>query len=591
MQRILLFSLFILSASTSWADATYQAEIDAVTQGLRPTNSFKGDANWTLKERMANYGVPGVGIAVIKDRKVIWHEVFGYADRQTGERITPDTLLQAGSISKPVAAYGALKMIQQGLLSLDEPVNDKLTSWHIPDSPFTAEAQVNLTHLTSHTGGLTVHGFPGYAPGVAVPTLVQVLDGTPPSNTPAIFVNQAPGEGWRYSGGGYSVMQQLMIDVAGKSFPSLMHESVLAPLGMINSTYEQPLPKNKLLRAGAGVLPDGRDVPGKRHTYPEMAAAGLWTTAQDLATFAADVQLALQGKSEVLSQTMAEAMLEPVVPQFGRGFGLFQRDGNAYFQHGGWDEGFCAQLTASRDAGVGVAVMINSNHPRFLSEVVNAVAAVYEWPGYTDLEKQPVPAKALSSYPGRYRYDAEQSFSLTESGGRLFMQYVGESPQELLHLGDNVFVRREREARITFSQEGDAPVFQFILDGDNRQSHQQLNADELLPRDLLNQGAYKLALEGYRELADAGEPIASEGNLNQAGLAIFSRGFHDLGLGMLMINAELRPRSANTWDSIGYALVRMGLPKQAVVYYEKALGVDPDFASAKEALAELEASE
>ena len=386
-------------------------------------------------------------------------------------------------------------------------------------------------------------------------------------------------------------MQQLMIDVAGSSFPNLMRESVLAPLGMTNSTYEQPLPPNKLSRAGAGVLPNGSDVPGKRHTYPEMAAAGLWTTARDLAVFAADVQMALAGKSEVLSRAMAEAMVEPVVPQFGRGFGLNQRQGNTYFQHGGWDEGFCAQLTASRDDGVGVAVMINSNHPQFLSEVVNAVAAVYQWPGYTELEKQPIPAKALSDYPGRYRYDAEQSFSVTESDGRLFMQYVGEAPQELLHLGDNVYVRRERDARITFSPGDEAPIFQFMLEGDNRQSHQQLGADELLPRDLLNQGEYKLALESYRKLADAGEPLASEGNLNGAGLAMFDRGSHDLGLGMLMINAELRPRSANAWDSIGYAFVQMGYDQQAVVYYEKALEIDPDFASAKAALAELKADE
>ena len=170
-------------------------------------------------------------------------------------------------------------------------------------------------------------------------------------------------------------------------------------------------------------------------------------------------------------------------------------------------------------------------------------------------------------------------------------EHVGEAPQELLHLGDNVYVRRERDARITFSPGDEAPIFQFMLEGDNRQSHQQLGADELLPRDLLNQGEYKLALESYRKLADAGEPLASEGNLNGAGLAMFDRGSHDLGLGMLMINAELRPRSANAWDSIGYAFVQMGYDQQAVVYYEKALEIDPDFASAKAALAELKADE
>lgn len=591
MQRTLLITLWLASAATSLADTPHQAGIDAVIQGLRPTNSFKGDTHWTLQERMAHYGVPGVSIAVVKDRNVLWHEVFGLADRQTGERVTRNTLFQAGSISKPVAAYGALKMVQQAQLTLDKPVNEKLTTWQIPQSPFTAKVPVTLTHLTTHTGGLTVHGFPGYAPGAPVPTLVQLLNGSPPANTPAIFVNQLPGESWRYSGGGYSVMQQLMIDVAGKPFPALMREFVLGPLGMTHSTYEQPLPPKKLSIAAAGVLPDGSDVPGKRHTYPEMAAAGLWTTAQDLAIFAADVQQALDGKSEVLSQAMAEAMLEPVVPHFGRGFGIEQRNGHTYFQHGGWDEGFCAQLTASRDGGVGVAVMINSNHPQFLSEVVNAVGAAYQWPGYVDLQKQPMPRQALETYPGRYRYTAEQSITVTQSDSRLFMQYVGEQPQELLHIGENVFVRRERGARITFSQNEDSPVFQFFLDGDNRQSHERLSEDELLPRDLLNLGEHKLALESYRELAQAQESSASEGSLNQSGIAMIDGSAQDLGLNLLMINAELRPQSANAWDSVGYALVRMGREKQAVVYYEKALEIDPDFASAKTALKQLGAME
>ncbi len=590
VMRLLTGLLCLALGGACWAESQERGMVDAVLSGLRPVNSFEGDATWSLKERMEHYGVPGVGIAVIHDRKVIWHEVIGLADRTTGTPVTPDTLFQAGSISKPVSAYGALKMVENGALKLDESVNDLLATWKIPASEWTETTPVTLTHLTSHTGGLTVHGFPGYAPGVAVPTLVQVLDGVPPANTPAIFVNRTPGEGWRYSGGGYTVMQQLMIDVGGQAFPALMKELVLGPLNMNNSTFEQPLPPVKLARAGAGVLPDGSDVPGKRHTYPEMAAAGLWTTAYDLALFAADVQQALTGNSDVLSKAMAEAMVEPVDPTFGRGFALASREGHRYFEHGGWDEGFCAQLTASWDAGVGVAVMINSNHPQFLDEVVKSVAIAYEWPGYRDLKQQPIPANALSSYPGRYRYSDEQSITVSADEGRLFMQYVGEAPQELLHIGDNIFARRERGAQVTFSEREGSMLFEFVIDDENRQSHERLAEKVLLPRDVLAQDTAEKALESYRALIEADASSPWEAILNDSGLGMVNNGFPELGLKLLRINAELFPDSANTWDSIGYVLLQQGHRLQGELYYRKALEIDPQFSSALQALAELEAA-
>ena len=369
-----------------------------------------------------------------------------------------------------------LRWLKTDSLSLDGPVNDLLQTWKIPENDFTRATPVTLTHLTSHSGGLTVHGFPGYAVGRPVYRhWSRYWTGSSPANTPAIFVDQMPGESMRYSGGGYTVMQQLMIDVGEAEFPPLMDALVLAPLAMRHSTFAQPLPPALLENAAAGVLPDGTDVAGKRHTYPEMAAAGLWTTAYDLALFAADVQQALEGDGEVLSKAMATAMLEQVATGYGRGFALATRGGHPYFEHGGWDEGFCAQLTASRDAGVGVAVMINSNHPAFLSEVVNAVAATYDWPGYETLEQQPMPKAALTDYIGVYRYNEDMNITVSAEDGRLYMQYRNESPQELLHIGDNVFVRREREARITFTPRDDTVDFEFIIGADARQTHERVS--------------------------------------------------------------------------------------------------------------------
>lgn len=587
---LLLFGVPQAIADAKKATDAHAERIAAVEGGLLPANAMAGDTGWRLDERMAHYGVPGIGIAVIHEGRVAWFKTYGLADRETGEAVSDTTLFQAGSISKPVAAAGALRLVQDGKLSLEAPVNDKLTSWQIPANEHTREAHVSLTHLLSHTGGLTVHGFPGYAVDAPVPSVVQILDGTPPANTGAIRVDKPPGEGYRYSGGGYTIMQQLLVDVSGTPFPRLLDRLVLAPAGMVDSTYLQPLPPPLLERAAAGILPNGTAVRGKRHTYPEMAAAGLWTTAQDLARFGVEIQRSWRGEGKVLSKDMAKALLTPVDGRAGRGFFLADRDGDVYFEHGGWDEGFCAQLTAHRDGGFGVAVMINSNHPALIEEVVRAVADVYEWPGYQRFAQQAVPAAARSRYPGRYRYHDDEVITIARDGDNLTMQYLGEEPQALIHVGDGRYVRRERATPITFAEQDGTVVFQFVLDGDGRQSHDRMKADETVPRELLYRGDRAGALTAYRALIakETEDSVASERALNNQGLDLLGRGRHEPAIALLEINTALYPSSANTWDSLGLAYRETGDLEQAVHYYRKALAVDPAFPSALEALAELE---
>lgn len=199
-------------------------------------------------------------------------------------------------------------MVERGELTLDDDVNAKLKSWKVPENEFTQKEKVTLRRLLSHTAGLTVHGFPGYDINERMPSVVQVLDGA--GNTAAVRVNVVPGSISRYSGGGYTVMQQLVSDVTGKSFPEYVSEAVLAPLGMSSSTYRQPIPHDRAPETASGHYADRSVVPGKWHVYPEMAAAGLWTTPSDLARFAIEIQLSLAGKSnKVLSQAMTRQQL------------------------------------------------------------------------------------------------------------------------------------------------------------------------------------------------------------------------------------------------------------------------------------------
>src|ERR1700734_1187041 len=272
LQALILLLAYALTSKAQNSQEDQKDIIHRVETSLCPQVHIIGDSIWSIEERMKYYGVPGVSIAVIHDFKISWSKAWGIMDRESKEPVKSNTLFQAGSISKPVTAYAVLYEIQQGKLQFDENVNNYLRSWKIPDNDFTKNNKVTLKELLTHSGGITVHGFAGYPVDSPVPTLLQVLDGAPPANSEPIRVDELPGKEWRYSGGGYTIMQQLLIDMLGKSFPQIMEEMVLRPLDMNSSTYQQPLPTEKIKLAATGYLPDRSEVPGKRHTYPEMAA-------------------------------------------------------------------------------------------------------------------------------------------------------------------------------------------------------------------------------------------------------------------------------------------------------------------------------
>ena len=210
--------------------------------------------------------MPGVSVAVINHGEIEWAKGYGLADIHTKTPVTPETLFQAGSVSKPVAAMAALKLVEEKKLNLDGDVNSQLKSWKVPENKFTKQHAVDLRGILSHTAGFTIHGFAGYVVGKPIPTLIQVLDGErPPANSRPVRVDKVPGKGFRYSGGGVTVMQQLVIDVTGQPFPQVVHNLVLAPLAMTSSTYQQPLPEALTSRALSGHTRQGKTFTGRWH--------------------------------------------------------------------------------------------------------------------------------------------------------------------------------------------------------------------------------------------------------------------------------------------------------------------------------------
>src|ERR1700722_17118550 len=262
-----------------------QARIKQVEQGLSGRFLVAGQPKHTIKERMAFYHINGLSIAVIRNYRIEWAKGYGWADSADPRPVTNQTLFQAASISKSLNAVGVIKLAQDGKLNLYRDINKYLTSWKFPYDSLSKGKKITIANLLSHTGGLSVHGFPGYARGDTLPTLQQVLDGRRPANTGAIRSMYEPGIRSEYSGGGTTISQVIVMDVTHEPYDKYMRDNVLKPLGMSSSFYTQPAPAGKRQLLATAYHSDGKAVEGKYHIYPEEAPAGLWTNPTDLAQY------------------------------------------------------------------------------------------------------------------------------------------------------------------------------------------------------------------------------------------------------------------------------------------------------------------
>lgn len=446
------------------------AKIAQVEAGLLPAVVIKDrPAGRPLADRMRALNVPGVSLAVIDGGKIAWAKAYGVLaahDKDAKTPVTTETPFQAASISKPVAAMGALALVAAGKLALDEDVNAKLKSWKLPDgefaeTPATQPPKVTLRRLATHTAGLTVHGFRGYAEGEKVPTTIETLEGRAPANNAAVKIDLPPGSRVRYAGGGYTLMQLLMTDVTGKDFPALMRELVFDKLGMTHSTFQQPLPAAQAARAARGHRADGSEVKGKWHVYPELAAAGLWTTASDLARFALEVEAARTGRStRVLPRALAELMTTREKEDVGFGLMLARKGEAPSFSHGGSNVGYKAVLITYLDRGQGAVVMTSGDRGGQLgTELLRAVARVYGWPGHQPKERVAVklaPA-VLAGLVGEYELDGGR-FAVTLEEGRLMVKPPRDDKTELHALSETEFFVTDDDITLSFGKDAAGKV-------------------------------------------------------------------------------------------------------------------------------------
>ena len=381
---VVFFSVSACAEPEKWSTNDYIAAVE------NPQETVEEDLDaLTLVELMEEFNVPGVSVAVIKDFEIHWAKGYGLADSESGAIVDTETLFQAASISKPVAAMAVLNAVEDGEFSMDDDINTILTSWQLPDSEFTADQAVTPRSLTSHTSGLgDGFGFPGYHPSDPTPDIVQILAGDAPSNVGPIFMERPPLVAMKYSGGGVTLMQLALEDATNTPFAELLQETVLDPIGMTQSTFDQPLSAARDRSAARAHDEDGDAMDAKWHVYPELAAAGLWTTPTDLAKFTIEVQKSLQGRSNrVLDQTTIREMFTPVgVGPYAVGFSIEKRGEGWYFGHGGSNWGFRALLIAHNIKGYGLVVMTNATQGGdVFQEIRKRVARVYKWDSLDEL--------------------------------------------------------------------------------------------------------------------------------------------------------------------------------------------------------------
>jgi CubicO group peptidase (beta-lactamase class C family) len=395
MRRSLFAAMapFVVILAPGARDAALQDGSAALIARIeaRQSPNRQGLDPYTIQELMQKFRITGVSVAVIRDSEIHWAKGYGIADVATGRPVERDTMFQAASISKPVTAMAVLRAAQDGRLSIDADVNQILKSWKVPSSEWSSTRSVTLRSLLSHTSGADDgFGFPGYAPSEPRPTPPQILQGDKPSNVGPVLFARPPFTAFKYSGGGFTIAQLALMDAFGQPFAEIMQTSVLDPLEMKDSTYEQPLPSAREAKASRAHSGQGRAMDASWHVYPEQAAAGLWTTPSDLARFAIEVQRALAGpKGRVLSQATAREMITPIgVGGYAVGLGIEKRAEGWYFSHGGSNWGFRCNLVAHVRKGYGVVVMTNSDSGgAILGEIESRVASAYGW----DSLDKPIP--------------------------------------------------------------------------------------------------------------------------------------------------------------------------------------------------------
>ncbi len=460
----LLPALLFYQCAPKESSTSIEEEISQIENGLMGRIQVKGEPveTYSMEEQMNKYNVPGLSVAVVLDGELRWAKGYGIANSETGSKVDDQTLFQAGSISKPLAALAALKLWEEGSIDIDQDVNTYLTGWKVEENKFTEQADVTVRLLLTHSAGMTVHGFPGYKQTDQFPSIETVLDGN--GNTGRIFADTIPGARWKYSGGGYTIMEKVVEDVSGMPLEEYMEKNIFPALAMGRSTYDQPLSEEYLDNFSAAYDRNGALISGLYHNYPEQAAAGLWTTPSDLAKYCIAVQEIYGGKEDgFLSKPTIDAMLTKHLNDWGLGPSLEGEGNSLRFGHGGKNAGFTNNMAAKANDGDAIIIMTNADRGGpLIGQIARSISAYYDL-GISEpevIEVAEFGEEKLQLYAGKYKWkqeDPEESpyyVDLTVDGNSLIVYDPNEDHTDIIVPIDETSFRDAVDGdRVKFSLE------------------------------------------------------------------------------------------------------------------------------------------
>lgn len=553
----------------------------AIETRLVPVVQFRGEETFeTLQERMAQLHIPGLSIAVFEDFKVVWAKAYGFADASRKIPVTLETRFQAASISKPVNALTVIRVADKLGISLEAPVNAHLKSWKIPKHPWSQNNPVTIEHLLAHQGGTTVHGFEGYEPKAKLPTTKQILSGQAPSNSPAVIVNREPGRDSRYSGGGVTITQLFVEDQLGLDYAQIAADYTLKPLQMNASSFSPVEEATDPSLASVGHDNKGQVIAGQRRTHPEQAAAGLWTTPSDLASFMLAVVKAKAGLVSVVTAQEAKALTEQMKGKaqgpmtVSRGFFLSRLSDHPMLGHGGANLGFRCVALASLSTGNGFVVMTNGdNGSELIDQIRRTLLSQPHWPGgYETLKRVPLPKGLVESFVGLYGTEGLSTFSIESQSSNVKLVRPFQTPRDLVFVGRGRFVDPVDRTFVSIDSNG-GPM-KILLDGEPELQARHLANAGMSPLWQLAKGTEREALTAWGRFAVGLSPeqLADyEGQLNVLGYAMAGRGDMDQAFKVLHFVTKARPDSYNALDSLAEIEGMRGQYDAAIEHYKESL--------------------
>lgn len=431
-----------------------------VLQGLLPRVAFAGeDAPQSLQQRMALHQVPAVSVAVLRNGEIDWSLALGTQAAGSSSAVDCTTRFQGGSLAKPMTVLAALRLQEAGRVDLDADVLSQLPLEALPPALAAAPQPISLRHLLTHTAGLTPGGYPGYVPGQPLPSDAHTVRGEPPANVPPIAIVQPPGTGLAYSGGGYTLAEIRLQQVLDQPFETLMRTWLLDPAGLRHTDFTQPPPAALEAQLARGHGADGVMVEGGWRIHPEQAAAGVWTTAADLARLLQDMVRGQRGQGRVLSSTLMQQLQAQPFEGHVYGFRLIGAGDHVFLTHYGGTAGYRAALTLNLRSGDGAVFLANGEGGQTLGqEFLQAVSRVYGWPVHQTrhVTRSSVPDATLRALAGRYRFPGDGpviplryldgSLVLAfPNGDRYALVPVEGEPLSFIHPASGIPVRFERD--------------------------------------------------------------------------------------------------------------------------------------------------